>query len=114
MTLKQVTRTLTTAADGSESEVVLNHAFCKLLRVQCTAGTISTGADISITDGDSQNAVAIDHPGVAFDLDLTTKTDSDGSAYFDIYRTMLEGPITVTVANGGNAKTCDITLFFEF
>lgn len=114
MTLKSYTRTLTTSAGGADSEVVIPHAFARLVRVVGTAGDVTTGADIAVVDNRSQTAVSIDHPGVAFDLDLTTKDDATGVAFFDVYRTFLEGPITVTIANGGNAKSMDITLFFEF
>lgn len=114
---------LTCTAGGVVDAAPVGNVFGRLVAVGYAPGTLDTGADITVTDGDTGAAiltltnagtsarwirpttVITDNAGVAI-TPATTATDLNRDVY-------IAGPIKVAVAQGGNATSGSITFIVQ-
>jgi hypothetical protein len=112
--LKKVPIDFTVTAGGAyTAEIPMTQGF--LYKVFYRAGTLDTGVDITLTSKDtSETLFALTNAGTS-NLTKYPRTlqhlNTDGTALTTHDAPLLDGPVNITVAQGGNATSGGIVLY---
>ena len=107
-------RTEITTATGGAAVKTTPNLNGRLLAIAIKLGT-ATAIDLAVTDADGMNLYT--KTGLAADVRVNPRAafvlNTDGSALSFYDAQPVVGPLTLTIANGGDGKTASVILYLE-
>lgn len=112
MSFKKLSLAFTCTAGGAVSGIkTTKFDGGEILRIAYIPGTIDVGGDISLIDPDDKDVLLT----LGTDWGATPKNivpiTGDGTRYLG--RVFAEGPLTLTVASGGNATSGELIIYWR-